>query len=104
MRFDDRRSAGRQPAWRLEFLRGRDVVVLGLPRGGVPVAYCLQYGDRAADVGKNRGGVTSPWTSAPSGGLSRPDFSQACPVRHSRSPWLSLRTPCSASWATMFSR
>ena len=39
MRFDDRRAAGRQLAWRLEFLRGQDVVVLGLPRGGMPVAY-----------------------------------------------------------------
>ncbi|PWI17976.1 phosphoribosyl transferase [Streptomyces sp. Act143] len=39
MRFDDRRSAGRQLARHLAFLRGRDVVVLGLPRGGVPVAY-----------------------------------------------------------------
>jgi putative phosphoribosyl transferase len=39
MRFDDRRAAGRQLAWRLEFLRGQDVLVLGLPRGGVPVAY-----------------------------------------------------------------
>ncbi|MDH6547047.1 phosphoribosyltransferase [Streptomyces sp. SAI-041] len=39
MRFDDRRAAGRQLARRLDFLRGRDVLVLGLPRGGVPVAY-----------------------------------------------------------------
>ncbi|WP_020139472.1 phosphoribosyltransferase family protein [Streptomyces sp. 351MFTsu5.1] len=39
MRFDDRRAAGRQLAWRLESLRDRDPVVLGLPRGGVPVAY-----------------------------------------------------------------
>ncbi|MFJ9908815.1 phosphoribosyltransferase family protein [Streptomyces sp. NPDC101152] len=39
MRFDDRRAAGRQLAWRLEFLRGQEVVVLGLPRGGMPVAY-----------------------------------------------------------------
>ncbi|MEU0645008.1 phosphoribosyltransferase family protein [Streptomyces umbrinus] len=39
MRFDDRRAAGRRLSWRLEFLRGQDVVVLGLPRGGVPVAY-----------------------------------------------------------------
>ncbi|MDN3027928.1 phosphoribosyltransferase [Streptomyces sp. S.PB5] len=39
MRFDDRRAAGRQLARRLEFLRGQDVLVLGLPRGGVPVAY-----------------------------------------------------------------
>ncbi|MDN3028977.1 phosphoribosyltransferase [Streptomyces sp. S.PB5] len=39
MRFDNRRTAGRLLARRLEFLRGQDVVVLGLPRGGVSVAY-----------------------------------------------------------------
>ncbi|MGW6906599.1 phosphoribosyltransferase family protein [Streptomyces sp. NPDC054940] len=38
MRYDDRRDAGRLLAERLQELRGRDVVVLGLPRGGVPVA------------------------------------------------------------------
>ncbi|UXA09538.1 phosphoribosyltransferase [Mycobacterium sp. SMC-2] len=37
--FDDRVDAGRHLAQRLEFLRGEDIVVLGLPRGGVPVAY-----------------------------------------------------------------
>jgi len=38
--FYDRRDAGRALAARLENLKGRtDVVVLGLPRGGVPVAY-----------------------------------------------------------------
>ncbi|PWI20256.1 phosphoribosyl transferase [Streptomyces sp. Act143] len=39
MLFDDRRQAGRQLAWHLEFLRGHNVVVLGLARNGVPVAY-----------------------------------------------------------------
>ncbi|MEU6576789.1 phosphoribosyltransferase family protein [Streptomyces sp. NPDC046805] len=39
MRFEDRTDAGRRLARRLEQLRGEDVVVLGLPRGGIPVAY-----------------------------------------------------------------
>jgi predicted phosphoribosyltransferase len=39
-RFDDRRQAGRALARLLDAYRGRsDVIVLGLPRGGVPVAY-----------------------------------------------------------------
>lgn len=38
--FTDRRDAGRQLAEKLDDYSGRDdVVVLGLPRGGVPVAY-----------------------------------------------------------------
>ncbi|MBC2904171.1 phosphoribosyltransferase family protein [Streptomyces cupreus] len=39
MRFEDRADAGRRLARRLVNLRGRDVVVLGLPRGGMPVAH-----------------------------------------------------------------
>ena len=38
MPFKNRVDAGRRLAERLGQLRGEDVVVLGLPRGGVPVA------------------------------------------------------------------
>jgi putative phosphoribosyl transferase len=37
--FDDRRDAGRRLAARLSDYRGQDVLVLALPRGGVPVGY-----------------------------------------------------------------
>ncbi len=39
MLFVDRTDAGRHLAQRLRHLRGADVTVLGLPRGGVPVAF-----------------------------------------------------------------
>lgn len=37
--FDDRKDAGRRLAERLSSYRGRDVIVLALPRGGVEVGY-----------------------------------------------------------------
>jgi putative phosphoribosyl transferase len=37
--FADRADAGRRLAERVGHLRGEDLVVLGLPRGGVPVAF-----------------------------------------------------------------
>lgn len=38
MIFNNRTDAGRALGERLQYLQGQDVVVLGLPRGGVPVA------------------------------------------------------------------
>jgi len=43
VRFRDRSDAGRLLAPRLEHLRGQAAVVLGLPRGGVPVAAALAH-------------------------------------------------------------
>ncbi len=47
MKFADRVDAGRQLSRLVGYLRGPDVVVLGLPRGGVPVAFELARALRA---------------------------------------------------------
>jgi putative phosphoribosyl transferase len=39
MSFIDRSDAGRRLGERMRFLEDEDPVVVGLPRGGVPVAY-----------------------------------------------------------------
>lgn len=39
--FKDRLHAGRELAKKLRGYRGRDVIVLAIPRGGVPVAYSI---------------------------------------------------------------
>jgi putative phosphoribosyl transferase len=47
-RFRDRRQAGRVLAQKLEgYARNPDVVVLGLPRGGIPVAFEVAHALRA---------------------------------------------------------
>ncbi|WP_018159696.1 phosphoribosyltransferase [Smaragdicoccus niigatensis] len=43
MRYADRAQAGRALARSLEHLRGRNPIVLGLPRGGVPVAEAVAH-------------------------------------------------------------
>ena len=45
--FEDRVDAGRHLVGKLDLLRGEDVVVLGLPRGGVPVAAVVAEALRA---------------------------------------------------------
>jgi putative phosphoribosyl transferase len=39
MRFKNRSEAGRMLAWRLGAYKNRDVIVLAIPMGGIPVAY-----------------------------------------------------------------
>ena len=53
-RFADRHAAGRELAKRLSSLATEDPVVLGLARGGVPVAYEVATGARRA-AGRARG-------------------------------------------------
>ncbi|MDP8927865.1 MAG: dienelactone hydrolase family protein [Actinomycetota bacterium] len=47
MQFDDRRAAGRQLAERLTSYAHEDAIVVGLPRGGIPVAYEVAHALRA---------------------------------------------------------
>jgi putative phosphoribosyl transferase len=46
-RFEDRADAGRQLAARLTHLRGKNTLVLGLPRGGLAVAYEVAHALKA---------------------------------------------------------
>jgi len=39
MKFKNRREAGRMLAERLGAYKGKDIIVLAIPMGGVPVAY-----------------------------------------------------------------
>src|SRR6478672_10727134 len=49
--FSNRRSAGRQPAARLQQLRGEKPAVLALARGGVPVGFEIAEGlDAPLDI------------------------------------------------------
>ena len=81
MPFTDRAHAGRRLAGCLQRFRDEDVVVLGLPRGGVPVAYQVARGWVRRS--------TSSWSA-----------SSACPSSPSW-PWVpSARAGCGSSTRT----
>ena len=69
--FQDRRDAGRQLAVRLRHLRGEDPIVVGLPRGGVPVAFEVARAldaaarrDRRAQARRSRSSRSSAWAQS----------------------------------------
>lgn len=70
MLFTDRADAGHRLAESLQHLQGEEPVVLGLPRGGVPVAFEVARALRApldVIVVRKLGFPTSAsWVSAPS--------------------------------------
>lgn len=47
MKFKNRSEAGKRLAKELEVFRGRDVIVLAIPRGGIPVGYEIARAYRA---------------------------------------------------------
>ena len=60
-RFRDRTDAGRQLAALLTALRGQDVLVLALPRGGVPVGYEIAHAVHASLDVLNVRKLGVPW-------------------------------------------
>lgn len=65
MRFEDRRDAGRRLASLLEAFRGERPLVLGLPRGGVPVA---------AEVASSLGAELDVWVVRKIGAPGQEEF------------------------------